>query len=324
MKTVLFGFLCPNVIQNTGYSTTAKDIFMLNPHKRTASLLLSLFMLSCSLFGFAQTQNNDAATPLVFSATGDGPRGEEDWGLLRHYFAEEKRSGTSAFVLHTGDICPGSMSPPEEYYQEVAALFRESSIPFFFVPGDNEWNDTDDPDAAYVYWCRSFLGYSQQFENAPRVAWQTEHRENIAWRYRGVLFVGINLVGGTVVDPEEWKVRHADNALWINKQFKDHGPDIRAAVVFAQANPNKKHEDFVAAFAKSAEAFGKPVLFLHGDGHKWQHEPGWRAPNILRVQVDQVKKAPPVEVTVSDDETMPFSFRRPMWSDYDGIQKPSR
>lgn len=40
--------------------------------------------------------------------------------------------------------------------------------------------------------------------------------------------------------------------------------------------------------------YGKPVLYLHGDGHKWRCEKPSRAPNLLRIQVDQVTKARPV------------------------------
>jgi hypothetical protein len=82
-------------------------------------------------------------------------------------------------------------------------------------------------------------------------------------------------------------------------------------VVFAQAAPNWKHEDFVAPFVAAAAAYGKPVLFIHGDHHNWEFEPGWRAPNLTRVQVDQVKKARPVHVIVSPDQPQqPFSFDR--------------
>lgn len=54
----------------------------------------------------------------------------------------------------------------------------------------------------------------------------------------------------------------------------------------------------------------KPVLYLHADGHVWQVEKGWRAPNLLRVQTDQVRLNPPVLVTVTEDSDNPFLFDR--------------
>jgi len=248
--------------------------------------------------------------PLVFSATGDGPRGDEDWTLLPEYFALEKEDGRAAFMLHVGDICTGRDTLPESYAVRVADLFKTSPIPVIFVPGDNEWNDLEDPDAGWALWERYFLGFERNFAHAPVIQHQDARTENVAWTAGGVLIMGINLVGGAIHDADEWKLRHRHNADWVRENIEHHAGDVRAAVVFAQASPGKKHEDFVAPFVETAVAFGKPVLYLHGDGHRWLHEPGWRAPNILRVQVDQVTKAPPVLVTVTLDQDNPFLFDR--------------
>jgi hypothetical protein len=50
-------------------------------------------------------------------------------------------------------------------------------------------------------------------------------------------------------------------------------------------------------------------MYLHGDGHKYEVEPGWRLPNVTRVQVDQVEKARPLLITVGEGP-QPFSFDR--------------
>ena len=250
------------------------------------------------------------AGEFAFSATGDGPRGDGDWELLRQYFAMEKEDGRSAFLLHVGDICAGHDTLPEEYYIRVAELFKTSPIPIVIVPGDNEWNDLDDPDQGWAYWERHFLAFEQNFPDPPAVWRQRVLLENVAWVSGGVLFIGLNLVGGTVHNPDEWAARHQFDAAWVQENLDEFGGHVRAAVVFAQAAPRDKHEDFFAKFVTAAEAFGKPVLYLHGDGHAWEHEPGWRAPNILRVQVDAVAGAPPVLVTVTDDPQTPFHFDR--------------
>ena len=48
----------------------------------------------------------------------------------------------------------------------------------------------------------------------------------------------------------------------------------------------------------------------HGDGHKWIYDRPFEAKNILRVEVDQGGKAPPVKVQVTNDSTEPFVFDR--------------
>ena len=86
---------------------------------------------------------------------------------------------------------------------------------------------------------------------------------------------------------------------------------IGLAVASAQAAPNdKKHADFFDPFVAIVRAFEKPVLYLHGDGHNYQVESPWRAPNLVRAQVDSVVKNPPLLVTVSTDPAAPFAFDR--------------
>jgi hypothetical protein len=127
-----------------------------------------------------------------------------------------------------------------------------------------------------------------------------------------VLFIGINLVGGFIHDVEEWGYRHRANAEWVAQHLANDGAKAYAVVVFAQAAPNQKHEDFIKPFVASVAAYGKPVLFLHGDHHRWELEEGWKnTPNLTRVQVDQVTKARPVHITVSPSQPEhPFSYDR--------------
>ena len=272
-------------------------------HFRLPALLLILIF--CTTPFAADTED-----VLVFAATGDGPRGEEDWDLLPRYFELERDDGRSEFLLHLGDICKGSLDPPEPYYVRVAELFKTSPVPVIFVPGDNEWNDHEDPQAAWTFWTRHFLRFHRNFEGAPTVTEQPVRPENLAWVSKSVLMIGINLVGGKVLDKDEWRLRHEQNAAWVRENMERSKGDVRAAIVFAQAKPTNKKETFFEPFEKSARSFAKPVMYLHGDGHKWEHEPGWRAANILRVQVDQVTNAPPVQITVSYDPEAPFKFDR--------------
>ncbi len=192
----------------------------------------------------------------------------------------------------------------------MAKLYQSCPIPVIFVPGDNEWNDLENPDESWVYWERYFLSFEKNFKRHPQIRHQPVRQENIAWISKGVLLIGINLVGGRVHDRAEWKLRHQQNADWIGENFEGYGSQVRAAVVFAQAQPGILNEDFFSPFVESARLFEKPVLYLHGDGHYWVHKPAWRAKNILRVMVDQVTTAPPVLITVTLNPEQPFKFDR--------------
>ena len=270
-------------------------------------LLVASMLFAAGLMPLAAV---GADAPLVFSATGDGPRGEEDWDLLPAYFRLEKEDGETAFMVHVGDICPGRKTLPEAYYQRVAALLKTCPIPLFIVPGDNEWNDLNDPPQAWKYWSRNFLGFEQNFPGAPKVRRQQERPENMAWTMHGVLLIGINLVGGRIHDAAEWKTRMRQDADWVRENFTREADHVRAAVVFCQAAPGPNQQPFVTAFVQAAKDFGKPVLFIHGDGHVWVHVAPWLAPNLQRIQVDKVAKGPPVKITVTTDPTHPFLFDR--------------
>ena len=248
---------------------------------------------------------------LVFAATGDGPYIEADWTLLPQYFAAEKADGRARYLLHAGDLLKGAQVFDDAYSRRVAELYRQSSIPVLFVPGDNEWNDEPDPDAAWALWARDFMYFSDHFADAPQLTRQAERPENIAWLDEGVLFIGINLVGGRMHDVEEWGYRHRANAEWVAQNLSTLGADAYAAVVFAQAAPDIIHEDFFRRFVPAVAGFDKPTLYLHGDGHVWEMEEGWRAPNLMRIQVDQVTRARPVHIIVSpENPARPFSFNR--------------
>lgn len=248
-------------------------------------------------------------TDVSFSAVGDGPRADADWAILSSQLDRVDKDGRSAFLIHLGDITKGTDVLPETYYARVAALLEKSKTPVFIVPGDNEWNDLDNPAQGWEFWTRHFMGFEKRFPKAPEAVRQAARPENFAFALHGVLFVGLNLVGGTVHDTAEWTTRHSDNLAWVREQFAAH-PDARAAVICAQARPKEKQEDFFGPFCEAAQAFGKPVLYLHGDGHVYEVEQPWRKPNLTRVQVDQVSKGPPLLVTVTLESEKPFQFSR--------------
>lgn len=252
------------------------------------------------------------AAPVTFCATGDGPRSPEEFTLIAGWFAAPNLLSGCAFLLHTGDLCAGSTHFDRAYSDSVEALYRQSPLPVVFVVGDNEWNDQENPAEGWENWSRGFLNFDRHFPQGPKPARQPERPENLAWMTDRVLFIGLNLVGGNVHDASEWRLRHGQNLAWVKQQL-DGAPAARAAVVFAQAKPTDKHADFFPAFIKCVREWKKPVMYLHGDGHKWQWEPGWKAPNLTRVQVDQVSKAPPVHITVGDEGAPQFVFDRKLY-----------
>jgi len=268
-------------------------------------LLLSLYLF---LFAFAI---NAKTQELHFSATGCGPYSPEEEPLLSHYMDLVNLDGKSEFLIHLGDIVTGKKKQwPESQYATVAEILKKSKRPTFVVLGDNEWNDLNNPQEGLEFWNRHFRDFDQHFPRIASLEKQHSRPENFAFVSKGVLVLGLNIVGGKVHDREEWSLRLKQDAEWVAEQFAKHKTDVRAAVLLAQARPAADHDSFFEPLAATALDWGKPVLYLHADGHVWQVEKGWRVPNLWRVQTDQVLLNPPVLVTVTEDAANPFSFDR--------------
>jgi hypothetical protein len=247
-------------------------------------------------------------SPVTFSVIGDIPYGSAD--LFQGYIDDHNLMSPADFFVHVGDIMSAG-SCPEPSYALVSDIMSQLAVPAFIIPGDNEWNDCDDPAAAWTLWESYFTEFEQRFCGTPPVEAQPVRQENFAFVDRGVLFVGLNLVGGAVHDRAEWDVRLQQDADWIDQQFTQMQSQVRAAVVFGHAARDGSRDIFFNQFDLSAAAFGKPIMFLHGNGHSWTYDTNWGLPNIWRIQVE--KNDPPLEFTVTMDPLDPFVFERDPW-----------
>jgi len=263
-------------------------------------ICFSLLLLSCS-------PKNET---IVFSVMGDVPRSDKEDILIQEQIKSHNELSQSEFMFHVGDIKTGKSPCDEEVYSKVAGYLKKLNVPTFIVPGDNEWNDCSDPESAWNYWAKYFMEFENNWKLETKVYRQNEEKENFAFSSKGVLFIGINLVGGLVHDSTEWRERHFSNAQWVEEQFNKNKKDVRAAVIIAQANPDDKHRDFMSKFLISAEQFSKPIIFIHGDGHRWIYEESWLKPNIIRIQVDQGGIAPPLKLVMNPESKNIISYDR--------------
>jgi len=247
---------------------------------------------------------------------GDIPYDSSEAVVLQQQIIDHNKYSPSEFIVHLGDF-RGSESDSciESDYSSVADILKTLTVPCFIVPGDNEYNDCADPTQGWAYWAQYFMNFENNFCGAPLVERQSVRLENFAFVNNGVLFIGINLVGGTVHDWDEWNARMQDDADWVSQQFQGKVSQVRAAVVFAQAGPHWKRDLFFNQFRPAAAVFAKPVLFIHGDGHTWIQDYPFPEPNILRVQVDDGGPLVlPVQVTVTLDTLNMFVLEQNPWS----------
>jgi hypothetical protein len=245
------------------------------------------------------------------------------------------RDRAVSLVLHVGDIHSGSGYCTQAYNQAVYDLWTQFKDPLVYTPGDNEWTDCQKskegggarnaagqyvdyaaghpvanlalvrsiffPEAGVTLGRRKHVtSQAQAFD--PAFPSDGEYIENVMWMQSGVLFVTVNIPGGSNNDDDLWNTgafgavrsapqvqevaqRTAADLRWLDAAFaqaKAFG--ARAVVIGEQADmwdldgtgPSLAHianyEPFIAKIAALTSDFAKPVLLINGDSHKFRSD----------------------------------------------------
>jgi len=263
----------------------------------------ALLGLLCALAaGWAHAQAR-----FSFGIVGDAPYNAREETQFAQMLGEINYENLD-FVVHVGDIKSGSSPCSDELYEARKRLFQASRHPFILVPGDNDWTDCHRKRAGeydplerlerlrqLFYANEQSLGQStlklehQSDDPAARTAQFRRYRENVRWLVHGVLFIGLNIPGSnnnfgrTPQMNAEYAERGAANAEWLRQGFdlaNRHG--YAAVFIFIQANPDfdlsflrrANPTDGYAAFKQEllayTLAYGKPVVLVHGDTHRFR------------------------------------------------------
>jgi len=234
-----------------------------------------------------------------FAVIGDTPyHFSEEWRFAE--MLKDINKEDLAFVVHVGDFKSGDSPCSDELFAQRLQQFQSVRHPFIFVPGDNEWTDCHrsgaDPLERLAKLREMFypnddslgerkLKLERQSAD-PRFA---EYRENVRWSIGSALFIGLNIpgsnnnLGRTPQMDAEYARRGLANADWLARGFDLAKKNGHAAVFVAiQANPRFERAsrrsanaaDGYAQFRQEllahALAFGKPVILVHGDTHRYR------------------------------------------------------
>lgn len=275
-------------------------------------------LVATALAALASTTHG--AERFSFAAFGDTPYfAHEEAGVAR--LLEGLRDANVAFVVHVGDIKLGSAPCTDEVLAARRRMFDASPVPFIIVPGDNEWVDCQRATAGgydplerlaklreIFYPDGSSLGQKRL-----RVVRQGDHprfrayRENARWTAGGILFVTLNVPGSNnnlgrndAMDAEH-AARMLANFFWLDDAVRRaKAADVRGLVVFAHADPRfgrgaprvDGYMRYREALQTHAAWLAKPLLLVHGDGHRYRVDQplrdrttGWRIETFTRVEV---------------------------------------
>ncbi len=261
--------------------------------------MLRPFLLCIALTLCASPAQADAPSPFSFAIVGDAPYNAlEEPEFAREL--EEINRVDLAFVVHVGDIKNGSSPCGDALYAKRVQQFQSVRHPFIYVPGDNEWTDCHrsgaDPLERLAKLRETFYPDDDSLgKRKLRLAHQSadphfaEYRENVRWRYGGALFLGLNVpgsnnnLGRTQQMDAEHARRSAANAAWLAQGFDlaTRNGDWAVFIVM-QADPRFEGPfqrpagaaDGYAALRQEllahTLAFGKPVILIHGDTHRYR------------------------------------------------------
>ena len=240
-------------------------------------------------------------------------------------------------VVHVGDIHSGKQICSESYDRQIADFWTHFSDPLVYEPGDNEWTDCHksaegggkynsatgqidyatpsgyahgDP-LANLALVRSIffpapgatLGsgtlqtVSQATAYDPAHPEDAQYVENVMWQRKGVVFVTLNIPGGSNNDNDIWygtptmsaaqqteiQQRTAADLRWLDQAFATASAEgAQGVVVIDQADlwdldfGVKEHltqyEPLVSGLAAHITAYGKTVLLLQGDSHIYRSD----------------------------------------------------
>ncbi len=261
-----------------------------------------------ALLAFALSVEPALAERFSFAAMGDVPYSPSDEVALQRLIQQIDQRDL-AFVLHVGDIKGGGDRCDDSVYESRLAMFNLSKLPFILIPGDNDWSDCHrrssgryDPQNRLEMFRRTFyrddfsvgqqrLPIERQSAKAPFEAFS----ENMRWSHQNVLFFTLHVVGSdnNIRQPAEHAVRNTANLAWLGQSFanaKTRG--AQAVVVALHADPmfevsaiDPRRDGFaeiIRHLLQEVSAFAKPVLLIHGDGHRFRFDQPLRARGVPR------------------------------------------
>jgi len=284
-----------------------------------------------------------------FVALGDLPYGPREISYAPYRTLINRINlAAPTFSIHVGDFKSGSTLCSDEEFSNQIAHFQSFQSALTYTPGDNEWTDCHRanngsfaPLERLAALRKDFFPNEKSFGQNPisvisqaqQMPTFSRYVENLRWEHQDTLFTTLHIVGSNnnfeSRDPSavnEFFHRDAANVAWIKDAFAVASEKKIELLVFAfQADvfeTRNMYEDFPSwsGFRKSigetllplAQQWGKPVLIIHGDSHKFKLDQPFtidRKPlkNITRLIVPGETDVRAVKVNVQG-ENMSFEL----------------
>ena len=228
----------------------------------------------------------------------------------------EDLSSDAAFLFHLGDLQYAAVDKCEEWaYESASSILKKSPIPTFVIPGDNDMNDCPDHEHGEDMWKQYFHKIDEYWEHDFALTRWGKLDESFSFLHKGVLYFGLNVVGGDPYSQSEAEARyavHLTNIRSILNGFDEE--DFKVIVVLAHADPtySSHHEEFFESLAETIEKVGKPTIHFNGDYHEYYETEGgeYDVDNYMRITLDGESISPPIRVEIDVSKKNPITVDR--------------
>lgn len=241
----------------------------------------------------------DIGEPISIYALSDTPYNMEDARAV--FRSISLLSEDAAFMVHLGNVQDASATGCDEQRYDMAAdLLKRSALPILAIPGNEDWLECPDPPRALDIWRERFVKFERFFDFPEQVFYNEEYPENFAVLRSGVLFVGLHLVTGPSVDPDEWEQRRVSMLKFYFGMANMNKENFRAVVLMGNSSEKPQIQAFFDDLFTSLGPIGKPVLYLHGnpeDGREGMvYQPFEHHPTLFGIQVNGQNAATRIDI----------------------------
>ncbi|CAB9498397.1 expressed unknown protein [Seminavis robusta] len=291
----------------------------------SASLCIAVGLLIGMLVSRSTAGQTKAAKTFASTATSTGSAGQEGLPDIVFYVTsdspydsseEEKLSADlealpsdAHFVAHLGNIQNSAVTLcSESRYSRVKDVLLQSPVPMFIVPGEEDWNNCPNPDDAWETWQANFESFEANFDHNFIVNRQMRRKENFAFLFKDVLFLGLHLVGGRMTSQEEWTRRLNDNVNWMESMVSMNQDNFQKIVLMGNARPGPQQRRFFNRMAEFLGSYELPIIYIHansGVGGVMQYSL-FDSDYIEGLQIEDGGLNPPLRISIYAGEEQPF------------------
>ncbi|UWQ16479.1 metallophosphoesterase [Jannaschia sp. M317] len=283
------------------------------------------------------------AEPFAIVALGDAPYGDPAEVYAPFETLIDTINATAPdLVLHVGDTKSGGTECSDQMLDDQLAFLNRFAAPTLYAPGDNEWTDCHRAKAGGFDPLDRLDRIRQTYFAAPETSFGMAHvtvesqadagyPENARLMHKDVMVMTAHVVGSNnnfeVRDPAavaEFFARDAANVTWLRDSFAA-AQEAEALVLAIHADMfefdfgpawspegwlrHSGFQNFGPALIEEAAAFGKPVLLIYGDSHRFRQSRPFAdgAPNLMAVEVPGAANMHALTIGVDTDAPGIFS-----------------